>query len=64
MAYTTYEYSNYFKILPQLNNTFQDKRRIKNGKKVKNNFNYKSDLNHDWIKLTKLKKLISKIPND
>ena len=28
---------------------------------MKNNFNYKSDLNHDWIKLTKLKKLISKI---
>ena len=63
-AYTTYEYGDYFKILPQINNTFLNKKTIKNGKRVKENFNYKSDLNKDWIKIEKLKKLISRTPND
>jgi UDP-N-acetylglucosamine 4,6-dehydratase len=57
-AYTTYEYNDYFKILPQINNAFFDKKRIKNGKRVSENFNYKSDLNKEWIKLSKLKKIV------
>jgi UDP-N-acetylglucosamine 4,6-dehydratase (inverting) len=62
-AYTTYEFRDYFKILPQINNTFLNKKIIKNGKKVSENFKYKSDLNKDWIKLNKLKKLIFDTPN-
>jgi UDP-N-acetylglucosamine 4,6-dehydratase len=63
-AYTTYEYNDHFKILPQINNTFLDRKRIQNGKKVKKNFNYKSNLNNDWIKLNTLKKLIFNTPDD
>ena len=63
-AYSTYDYSDHFKILPQINNIFLNKKRIKNGKRVNENFNYKSDLNNDWIKKEKLKKLISNMPND
>ena len=31
-SYSTYEYSNYFKILPQINDWSLDKRRIGKGK--------------------------------
>ena len=45
----TYEYKDYYKILPSINNWFLDKKRIKNGKKVSINFKYSSDLNKDWM---------------
>ena len=48
-SYTTYEYSNHFKILPQINNWAVDKKRIENGKKVTEGFIYSSDTNSDWM---------------
>ena len=57
-SYNTYEYPDYFKILPQINNWEKDKSRIKNGKKVKENFHYSSDTNHDWMTKNQLKSWI------
>ena len=36
----SFEYEDYFKILPSINDWFKDPNRIKNGKKVKKNFRY------------------------
>ena len=46
----TFEYNNYYKILPAINAWFKDKKRIKNGEKVSDNFNYRSDKNELWMK--------------
>ncbi len=51
----TYEYKDYFKILPSINNWFKDSKRIKNGKKVSPNFTYTSDNNKDWMTKKELK---------
>jgi UDP-N-acetylglucosamine 4,6-dehydratase/5-epimerase len=48
-AHFTYEYSQHYKILPQLNNWNQDIDRIKDGKKVPEGFNYSSDNNDQWM---------------
>ena len=53
-SYYTYEYSDYFKILPQINNWDQDKKRIKDGVKVLNGFTYSSDNNSEWMTKTDL----------
>ena len=45
----TYEYDNYYKILPSINNWAADKERIKLGKLVEPNFCYTSDNNKDWM---------------
>jgi UDP-N-acetylglucosamine 4,6-dehydratase/5-epimerase len=58
-SYYTYEYSNYFKILPQINNWDKDKNRIKRGVKVENDFVYSSDNNSEWMSKADLKKWIS-----
>ena len=58
-SYYTYEYSNYFKILPQINNWDKDKNRIKCGVKVENDFVYSSDNNSEWMSKADLKKWIS-----
>lgn len=57
---STYEYSDYYKILPQINNWEKDKSRIKNGKKVPDGFNYVSNINKDWMTKSELKKWIDK----
>jgi len=54
----TYEYSNYYKILPQINDWSKDKLRIKNGKKVPDEFVYSSNNNLDWMTEIDLKKWI------
>ena len=54
-SYSTYEYSNYYKILPQINNWGKDKLRIKKGKKVSEGFNYSSDNNSQWMTHQELK---------
>ena len=56
----TYEYENYFKILPQINNWSKDKDRIKNGIKVSEDFLYSSDTNTSWMTKNYLKKWIQK----
>tara|TARA_B100001989_G_scaffold248978_1_gene223441 strand:+ start:1296 stop:2306 length:1011 start_codon:yes stop_codon:yes gene_type:complete len=45
----TYEYKDFYKILPQINNWDQDIERIKDGVKVPNNFVYSSDTNSWWM---------------
>ena len=49
-SYNTYEYSKYFKILPQTNNWLQSKKHIKKGTKVPDGFHYRSDTNKEWMK--------------
>ncbi len=48
-SYSTYEYSDYYKILPQIYEWGNDNFRIEGGKKVSENFNYSSDNNQDWM---------------
>ena len=55
-SYSTYEYSNYYKILPQINEWALDKKRIKNGRKVLEGFNYRSDLNSYWMTNSEFKR--------
>jgi UDP-N-acetylglucosamine 4,6-dehydratase len=62
-SYSTYEYSNYYKILPQINEWALDKKRIKNGRKVSDGFNYCSDLNSDWMTNSEFKKWLDNNKN-
>ncbi len=48
-AYYTYEYPEHFKILPVINNWSSDRIRIKDGKKVAEDFIYASDNNPEWM---------------
>ena len=45
----TYEYDEHFKILPAIHNWSEDPYRIKDGRKVADDFVYASDLNEDWM---------------
>ena len=45
----TYEYENYYKILPNINGWAETEERIKDGVKVGENFTYSSDNNHHWM---------------
>ncbi len=54
-SHYTYEYPDYFKILPQLNDWDKDNKRIKDGVKVSKNFIYSSDTNNDWMDKSDLK---------
>ena len=60
---STYEYPNYYKILPQINEWGKDNMRIKNGKKVPDGFIYSSDNNKKWMTKSDLKKWIKKNKN-
>ncbi len=51
----TYEYKDYYKILPSINDWHLDKKRIKTGIKVPKNFVYSSENNKTWIKNNQLK---------
>ncbi len=55
---STYEYSNYFKILPRINEWENDNLRIKDGKKVSEGFVYSSNSNTDWMKENELENWI------
>ena len=59
-SYSTYEYSDYFKILPQINEWGKDNLRIKYGKKVPEGFIYSSENNSEWMKKSELRKWIEK----
>ena len=56
----TFEYDSYYKILPAIHNWSNDLNRIKNGKKVDENFTYSSDNNKDWMDISNLQKWIEK----
>ena len=67
-AMYTYEYPDYFKILPAINNWYQCKNRIKDGLAVPKGFSYTSQNNKDWMTKSDLenwiiqnKKIIGKI---
>jgi UDP-N-acetylglucosamine 4,6-dehydratase len=51
----TYEYPGHYKILPAINNWSSDPYRIKDGVKVKEDFNYSSDNNSDWMSIDTLR---------
>tara|TARA_B100001057_G_scaffold231301_1_gene231549 strand:+ start:912 stop:1886 length:975 start_codon:yes stop_codon:yes gene_type:complete len=48
-APNTYEYDDYYKILPSIHNWSADIQRIGNGKKVEENFSYNSKDNSEWM---------------
>ena len=54
----TYEYKDYYKILPAIYEWSNDLKRKKKGKKVDNDFNYRSDNNQQWMEIKDLKKWI------
>jgi len=66
-ALHTYEYDDYYKILPAIYNWSADPIRINSGVKVPEDFTYCSDNNHDWMSIDTLRNWIeenrSKIGN-
>jgi UDP-N-acetylglucosamine 4,6-dehydratase (inverting) len=62
-SYTTFEYPEYYKILPQINEWAKDRNRIKNGKKVKEGFIYNSNNNSNWMTIPQLKTWVKKNKN-
>jgi len=59
-AMYTYEYPEYYKILPSINNWSCDPDRIKEGKKVSEYFLYSSDANKEWMEIKELQEWIKK----
>ena len=51
----TYEFDDYYKILPAINNWSSDKKRIKNGILVSEGFSYTSNNNSEWMNVEILK---------
>ena len=62
-ALYTYEYSNYFKILPSIHDWCKDPARIGKGVKVDQNFVYSSDNNKEWMEISELRSWIRKNHN-
>jgi len=54
-ALHTYEYPDYYKILPAIHNWSEDPERINEGVKVSPNFTYASNNNTDWMSVTQLR---------
>ena len=50
----TFEYGQYYKVLPAIHEWSQDENRIKNGKKVPKDFCYTSESNQNWLKASDL----------
>jgi UDP-N-acetylglucosamine 4,6-dehydratase/5-epimerase len=55
----TYEFSEYFKVLPAIHNWSKDSMRIKGGKLVPADFNYSSDTNIEWMSVEALRTWIA-----
>ena len=53
-AANTYEYDDYYKILPAIHEWNHDPKRISDGKLVEPNFSYCSDNNKDWMSVESL----------
>jgi FlaA1/EpsC-like NDP-sugar epimerase len=58
-ALHTYEYPEHFKILPAIHNWSNDPYRIKDGKKVSEDFTYCSDNNAEWMDIETLRTWIT-----
>ena len=59
----TYEYDDYYKILPAINNWSFSKKLIKSGKRVEKNFSYTSDNNREGMSIETLQKWIKNNEN-
>ena len=59
-AFATYEYDDYFKILPSIHDWATDERRIGSGSKVAEDFSYVSNTNPDWMQPDELAEWIDK----
>jgi len=55
----TFEYENYFKILPAIHGCSLDTTKIGIGKKVPDDFSYSSNTNSDWMQIEELSKWIN-----
>ena len=55
----TYEFENYYKILPAIHNWSKDPNRIKGGKLVDADFSYSSENNTEWMSIDCLKNWIN-----
>lgn len=58
-THCTYEYTDYYKILPQINGWDKDMNRIKNGVKVPDGFIYSSNQNSEWMTQEELQNWIN-----
>ena len=56
----TYEYDDYYKILPAIHEWSKDPMRINNGKLVMSDFNYSSDNNKEWMSVEELASWVAK----
>ena len=64
-SYSTYEYDNYFKILPQIDDwSIDTKGSIKTGVKVAEGFTYNSENNSDWMTKSDLREWIDTNKNN
>jgi len=63
-AFYTYEYEDYYKILPVINNWSSSKSYIKNGKKVAEGFSYSSHNNSEWMSEEELQEWIARNNTD
>jgi UDP-N-acetylglucosamine 4,6-dehydratase len=54
----TYEYDDYYKILPAIHNWSLDPQRIANGQRVQKDFVYCSNINNDWMTIEYLRNWI------
>ena len=59
-ALYTYEYKDYYKILPVINNWSTSTNRIKKGKKVAEGFSYTSNNNSEWMSVEAIQKWITR----
>ena len=53
-AFYTYEYPDYYKILPSINDWSMDPERIGDGSRVPEGFSYSSDTNKEWMSIKTL----------
>ena len=59
-ALYSYEYSDYFKILPAIHGWSDDPERIKDGVRVRPDFSYRSDNNTEWMSVEDLRTWIAR----
>lgn len=60
----TFEYKDYYKVLPQINDWYKDPQRRKDGVLVSPEFTYSSDNNSKWMSVETLRSWILKNIND
>jgi UDP-N-acetylglucosamine 4,6-dehydratase len=59
-ALYTYEYEDYYKILPAIHNWSQDPKRINGGRRVSEDFVYNSSNNTEWMSVAALQQWIAR----